>query len=96
LDKGKINAKEGGTRVPLIISGPGIKPGQESDVMINGVDFYPTILSWTGSKYSDKQDLDGVDLSTLLVTNPADENLLVDKTGKVRNTMIHHYPHRGL
>jgi arylsulfatase A-like enzyme len=96
LDKGKINAKEGGTRVPLIISGPGIKPGQESDVMINGVDFYPTILSWTGSKYSDKQDLDGVDLSTLLVTNPADETLLVDKTGKVRNTMIHHYPHSSM
>jgi arylsulfatase A-like enzyme len=72
LDKGKINAKEGGTRVPLIITGPGIKPNQESNVMINGVDFYPTILSWTGSKHPNVQELDGVDLSTLLKTNPAD------------------------
>ena len=43
LDKGKINAKEGGVRVPLIIAGPGIKPNQESDVMVNGIDFFPTI-----------------------------------------------------
>jgi len=93
LDKGKINAKEGGTRVPLIIMGPGIKPGQESNVMINGLDFYPTILSWTGSARPDEQKLDGIDLSKLLASNPEDGSLLVDKTGKVRNTMIHHFPH---
>jgi hypothetical protein len=93
LDKGKINAKEGGVRVPLIITGPGIKREQESDVMVNGIDFYPTILSWTGGKHSNKQDLDGIDLSTLLKRNPDDASLLLDKTGKVRNTMIHHFPH---
>lgn len=45
LDHGKISIMEGGTRVPLIITGPGIKAGIESDVMINGLDFYPTIRS---------------------------------------------------
>jgi len=39
LDKGKISAMEGGTRVPLIITGPGIPKGIESDVMVNGLDF---------------------------------------------------------
>ena len=41
LDKGKINAKEGGVRVPLIITGPGIRAGNESQAMINGLDFLP-------------------------------------------------------
>ena len=37
LDRGKISAKEGGTRVPLIITGPGIAPGVQSNVMVNGL-----------------------------------------------------------
>lgn len=93
LDKGKINAKEGGIRVPLIIAGPGIKPNQESNVMVNGVDFFPTILTWTGSKYPNKKELDGIDLSELLTSNVNDRNLLVDKNGAVRNEMVHHFPH---
>lgn len=47
LQKGKISAMEGGTRVLLIITGPGIPRGVQTDVMANGLDFYPTILSWT-------------------------------------------------
>ena len=50
LDKGKISAMEGGTRVPLIITGPGIQKGVESDVMVNGLDFYPTLLTLTGTE----------------------------------------------
>jgi arylsulfatase A-like enzyme len=95
LDKGKINAKEGGVRVPLIISGPGIKPKQESNVMVNGIDFFPTILSWTGSKHPNKQELDGIDLSNLLSSEPNNKDLLISKNGEVRNEMIHHFPHGG-
>ena len=69
LDRGKINAKEGGVRVPFIITGPTILPGQESHVMVNGLDFYPTILSWTGTKKPKDQNLDGADLSELLHTS---------------------------
>ena len=47
LDKGKISLMEGGTRVPLIITGPGIREATQTDVMVNGLDFYPTILSLT-------------------------------------------------
>lgn len=92
LDKGKINAKEGGIRVPLIITGPGIKAKQESNVMVNGVDFFPTIVSWTGSKHPREEEMDGIDLSELLATDPDNGNLLLGKNGKVRNEMMHHFP----
>jgi arylsulfatase A-like enzyme len=92
LDKGKINAKEGGIRVPLIITGPGIKANQESDVMINGLDFFPTIMSWSGAEKPDNLKLDGLDISTLLATNPADPQLVKKENGEVRNTIMHHFP----
>ncbi len=93
LDKGKINAKEGGVRVPLIITGPTIRPGQESHVMVNGLDFYPTILSWTGTKKPKDQNLDGSDLSELLHKHPRNPDLVKEKDGKPRNAMVWHFPH---
>jgi len=95
LDKGKINAKEGGVRVPLIIAGPGITPKQETNVMVNGVDFFPTILSWTGSQHPKAQELDGVDLSTLLATDVNNGELLVTQNGEVRHEIVEHFPHGG-
>jgi len=95
LDKGKINAKEGGTRVPFIIKGPGILANIQSDVLVNGLDFYPTILSWTGTPKPAEHHLDGADLSTLLVTNPQDAQLVKEPTGEVRNSIMHHFPHGG-
>ena len=93
LDRGKISAKEGGTRVPLFIVGPGIKPGVQSDVMVNGLDFYPTILALTGStKPADKQ-LDGCDLSELLLNDPTNPALVKHADGTARDTMIWHFPH---
>jgi len=93
LDKGKSSAKEGGIRVPLIVVGPGIKNGIDTDVLANGLDFYPTILSWTQTKNRDGVELDGCDLSTLLTTNPTDPARVKDSSGIVRNTMMHHFPH---
>ena len=97
LDKGKINAKEGGVRVPLIIKGPRIAPNVKSDVLVNGIDFYPTILSWTGSKKEEKQILDGSDLSILLDENPTDSKLVIDpSTNKPRNSMMWHFPNSSM
>ena len=93
LDKGKINAKEGGVRVPFIITGPSIKPNQVSNVMVNGLDFYPTILSWTGTKKPETQKLDGCDLRDLLEINPRGANLVKKENGEMRNSMIWHFPH---
>ncbi|WP_229720458.1 sulfatase [Winogradskyella helgolandensis] len=97
LDKGKINAKEGGVRVPLIITGPNIAANTESNVMVNGVDFYPTILSWTNTPKDANQIFDGADLSTLLDKDPTDAKLVLDpKTGKPRNTMMWHFPNSAM
>ena len=92
LDKGKISLMEGGTRVPLFITGPGIPKGVESDVMVNGLDFYPTILSLTGCPKPKNKNLDGSDLSNLLLKDPRNPNLVKDKQGKTRDSMIWHFP----
>ncbi|MEN8773706.1 MAG: sulfatase [Akkermansiaceae bacterium] len=92
LDRGKISIMEGGTRVPLIITGPGIKAGAESDVMINGLDFYPTILSLTGTKKPADKSFDGFDITALLKGNPNDPSLVKTATGQPRDTMIWHFP----
>ena len=93
LDKGKINAKEGGVRVPLIIRGPGIAAGEETNAMANGLDFYPTILEWTGTAKSKVQQLDGLSLAKFLKSDSLNADLIVDAAGKPRDTMTWHFPH---
>lgn len=93
LDRGKISAMEGGTRVPLIITGPGIQKGVESDVMVNGLDFYPTLLTLTGTPLPKQKKLDGSDLSELLLRDPINPDLVKDKDGRTRDTMVWHFPH---
>ena len=92
LDRGKISTKEGGTRVPLIITGPGIPAGVQTDVMANGLDFYPTILSWIGADKPEGAIFDGCDLSPLLTGDPTDPSLVRDAEGNVRDTMFWHFP----
>ena len=92
LDKGKINAQEGGIRVPLIISGPKIPKNIQTNVLANGMDFFPTILSWTKTDRPNELKLDGSDLSHLLVHDPLNPNLVKDSNGKTRNSMMHHFP----
>ena len=85
LDKGKINAKEGGVRVPYLISGPQIPANTISHEMVSGIDFYPTILSWTGINPQENQILDGINLHDFL-TNPTEKDL-------DRDTLYWHFPH---
>jgi len=92
LDKGKINAKEGGVRVPLIISGPGIQPGASPDAIANGLDFYPTILTWTGTPKPKGQQLDGLDLTPFLQSAERNRDLICHSDGKPRDTMVWHFP----
>ena len=92
LDEGKLHLQEGGVRVPLVITGPGIEAGKESDVMVNGLDFYPTILSLVGAPKPAGQRFDGCDLSALLLKDPTDPTLVRDAADKVRDTMMWHFP----
>jgi hypothetical protein len=92
LDRGKISAMEGGTRVPLIVRGPGIPANVQSDVMVNGLDFYPTILALAGIEQPAEKHLDGADLSALLKTDPTNPKLVHEADGRMRDTMVWHFP----
>jgi hypothetical protein len=61
--------------------------------MVNGLDFYPTILAWTGTQRPREQNLDGSDLSKFLEINPQSASLVKDSMGEIRNSMIWHFPH---
>ena len=93
LDRGKISLKEGGTRVPLVITGPNIPRAVQTDVMVNGLDLYPTILTLTNATAPEGKIFDGCDLSQLLKQNPSDSQLVRTQSGSVRDTMFWHFPH---
>jgi hypothetical protein len=85
--------REGGVRVPFLVAGPGIPAGKESDVVVNGLDFYPTILSMAGVKKPEGKNLDGANLQPLLTGAQNDSSLVLDQNGKPRTEMVWHYPH---
>jgi len=66
LAKGKTHVWEGGVRVPLVVRGPGIKPGSVSNVPAIGWDFFPTIADWLGIKAPLPANLDGGSLRKVL------------------------------
>ena len=79
--------------MPFLMSGPDIPSGIKSDVVVNGLDFYPTILGWTGTPNSAKQILDGSDLGPLLQGDPINASKVVDvRTNKPRKSMFWHFP----
>ena len=45
----KFHAAEGGVRVPLIMSGPGVRAGQQLDAFAFITDLAPTLLAYTGT-----------------------------------------------
>ena len=67
LRGGKANPWEGGTRIPQIISWPGVtKPGTTTDIVTHSTDFYPTLLTGLGIKYPDQHPIDGVNIMPAL------------------------------
>ncbi|WP_165072979.1 sulfatase [Paludisphaera rhizosphaerae] len=84
LRAGKGSCYEGGVRVPLIISWPGVtKPGGVCDAPVITADLYPTLLQATGLKDAPEHRPDGVSLVPLL-----------RRTGDLkRDALFWHYPH---
>jgi arylsulfatase A-like enzyme len=65
LRAGKGSYYEGGIRVPLLFSWPGIiEAGARVDEPVINIDFYPTLMELTG--VDPKEDLDGLSLLPLL------------------------------
>ncbi|EPR73199.1 Arylsulfatase [Winogradskyella psychrotolerans RS-3] len=93
LDLGKTSSREGGIRVPMIVTGPEIPVAEYSNV-VNGLDFFPTILSLTGTTIASNlsDDFDGADLSDLLKGT----NSIVEQTRNgvttERTDLFWHYP----
>jgi arylsulfatase A-like enzyme len=78
----KGTAYEGGTRVPLIVSGPNIKKGITHETTI-GMDLYPTILDSIKAPLKPQEHKDGISILPLL-------------TGKdplPKRNFYWHYPH---
>ena len=69
-DRGKFTLYEGGVRVPLIIAGPGIPDGVQSDVMVNSTDLFATLIELTGSEIPDGLVHDSISLRPYF-DNPA-------------------------
>ena len=92
LDKGKKYTEEGGIRVPMLVSGPNIPKGKTNDVLINQLDYYPTILNLTNSKIPTEysSDFDGLDISNVLYNN---ENTVKNSKGISREDLWWHYPY---
>ena len=84
LSDGKGHIKEGGVRVPCIISWPGvIAPGTTTGEVISSIDWYPTFLELAGGALAPGQIVDGMSLV----------DLLQDGTPLGREAIFTHVPH---
>lgn len=95
LKHGKSYTDEGGVRVPLVIVGPGIAAGSESETLINQLDFFPTILTLTSTDVPPAayDRLSGLDVSPVLF-GEADQ--VFDRDGNQRDSMFWHFPHNSM
>lgn len=87
LRGGKGRQWEGGIRVPVLLSGPGIQQGVCS-APVSGIDFYPTILDYLGMSMPSQQQVDGRSMKSLL-ENPQDIDSWMERA------LYWHYPHYG-
>lgn len=95
LRGGKWTLYEGGIRVPLIVSGPGITANSHCDVPVAGWDLLPTFCALAGGQQQLTQKLDGGSFSGMLkeegkreVDRPAQEFVF----HRYHNT----YPHSAM
>jgi len=91
LRNGKGHLYEGGIREPLIIKWPGVTaPGGASDVPVNSVDFFPTILGMAGAWQTRITSIvfDGVNLEPLLKQEASKQEATL-----AARELFWHYPH---
>ena len=68
--KGGNTLGEGGARVPLLISYPGVtKPNTETDIPVQSIDIYPTLVELASGKKYQNDAIQGVSLLPLLKGN---------------------------
>tara|TARA_R110002049_G_scaffold72490_7_gene187546 strand:- start:122424 stop:124328 length:1905 start_codon:yes stop_codon:yes gene_type:complete len=94
LKYGKKHPEEGGIRVPMVVTGPGIASGSRFDGLVNQLDYFPTILELTQSSIASKKldALSGLDISPILLGKSQTIN---DRLGNERTHLFWHFPHNG-
>ncbi len=88
LRGGKGDAYEGGTRVPLIISGPEILENKVSSVPTMQIDLYRTLLDFAGLQENPSNVNDGVSLLPILTGMSEGKEAVFQ-----REALYWHYPH---
>ncbi len=84
LRGGKGRQWEGGIRVPLYISWPGVTHGATTSQIASHIDLFPTLLDMVGSPQSKFAHCDGISLKPMLRGAPT-----------VDRQLYWHYPHYG-
>ncbi len=77
---------QGGLRVPMVVTGPGIRPGSQCAANVVNYDFLPTFVSWAGGDPAQLKDVDGISLAGIL------QGQTPDKAFNNRS-LYFHYPH---
>jgi arylsulfatase A len=88
LRGGKGDAWEGGTRVPLIISGPKVLKNKVSSVPTMQIDLYRTLLDLAGLSEDPSHVNDGESLLPILTGKPDGNEAIFQ-----REALYWHYPH---
>lgn len=83
LNAGKGTVREGGIRIPFIVTGPGIEPGY-CDTPVSGTDLFATFTAWAGAEASSAES----ENLTALLTGRSTKF-------KRRKPLLFHYPHYG-
>ncbi len=86
LHAGKWWVWQGGVRVPMIVKGPGIKPGSVFDGNVANYDFLPTFVDWAGGNPEALKDIDGVSLAPYMAGKEPSKEFL-------SRNLYFHYPH---
>ena len=77
---------QGGIRVPMIVSGPGIKAGSVFEGNVVNYDLLPTFVAWAGGDPRNLTDIDGVSLAGYMQGKKPDAAFL-------DRHLYFHYPH---
>ena len=78
----KYSLFEGGVRVPLMVSWPGmVRPGSRSDALVSSMDLLPTFLAAAGIEHPDPEQIDGRPLQEVMDGTGGGHELMHFDTG---------------
>jgi len=86
LKGGKGDAWEGGIRVPMVVRGPGVRPGSWCHQRVVGYDWFPTFCRLAGIQHPFPPHIEGGSIVNLLKGG----NLPVKRP---REELVFHFPH---